>query len=652
MSKRNVFPLERWHLTRVIREKARTAPQSHSHLAALSAAPGAFVSGYDDIFQVVCRKHPGETRTVRFDKLIYGSTPQIGCERCRFDELRKLGRQPRYTFSDHVAKELKRGSSRFKLADETPRRVKYEEDVSVVCLLCESLNVSSILRCKLHNLLTDVRTKPGQVACRGPCDSALKGKALRLSKEEAEARLPPDWRIVPGTYVKHSGLVQLRHRCGRSFSGKMLNFTRAAPVCPACSGSVPSNSLRPLDPRCFAEWVSRRSENKLKLPNYETYADAGWSGSLELELTCVRHPYERIRLRASQVRSTGSAGCPQCLIIAQRRSKADSREDLFAAVNRRDVSSPERYLADTGMRPDSALTLFREQPMWAEGVMTVQAFQSLQAQKWSEQVIGYGSTGDKLRWLSSKTTLDIAAAALGISRSAAIGLQRSHGIEFATPAGWGKRVGRHDAFSDPIDLHANYWAGFIAADGNLRGSNIKICLHVRDEQHLQRFMRFISYRGHLSYSIKRPTSPTRSGERAAWGIYCECAFASSTCSEQLLNTWGVEPQKVFRPFDRLPSDESARAAFLCGIIDGDGCRAIHGALSIATVSPEAARALSGVADQVCAASGLPFDSAQVSQYGSCSSVRLSKRSSEIVRQRVIELALPCMSRKWVEANCD
>lgn len=652
MSKRNTFPLDRWQLTRVIRQKARAAPQSHSHLAALSAAPGAFVSGYGDTFQVLCRKHPGETRTVRFNKLIYGSTPQIGCERCRFDELRKLGRQPRYTFSDHVAAELKRRSSRFKLADETPRRVKYQEDVSVVCLLCESLGVSSILRCKLHNLLTDVRTKPGQVACRGPCDSALKGKALRLSEEEAEARLPPDWGIVPGTYVKHSGLVQLRHRCGRSFSGKMLNFTRAAPACPACSGSIPSNSLRPLDPRCFAEWVSRRSEGKLKLPNYETYADAGWSGSLELELTCVRHPSERIRLRAAQVRSTGSAGCPQCLIIARRRSKADSREDLLAAVSRRDVSSPERYLADSGIRPDSALKLLREQPMWAEGVMTVQESQSLQVRRWSEQVVGYGAKEDQLRWLSTRTTLDIAAAALSISRSAAIGLQRRHGIGFAMPVGCGKRVGRHGAFSDPFDLHANYWAGFIAADGNLRGSNIKICLHVRDEQHLQRFMRFISYRGPLSYSIKRPTGPTISGVRAAWGIYCECAFASSECSEQLLKTWGIEPQKVLRPFDRLPCDESARAAFLCGIIDGDGCRAIYGALSIATVSPEAARALAKVADQVCADSGLPFDTAQVSQYRSCSSVRLSKRSSEIVRQRAIELALPCMPRKWAEAKCD
>jgi len=241
---------------------------------------------------------------------------------------------------------------------------------------------------------------------------------------------------------------------------------------------------------------------------------------------------------------------------------------------------------------------------------------------------------------------------LRISRSAAIIMQRQHGVGFGAPVGCGKRVGRHGAFSDPLDLHANYWAGFIAADGNLRGSNIKICLHVRDEQHLQRFMQFICYRGHLSYSIKRPTHPTRSGKKAAWGIYCECAFASSECSQQLLKFWGIGGQKVFRPFDRLPSDESARAAFLCGVIDGDGCRAPYGSLSIATVSPEAACALAGIADQVCGASGLPFDNAQVSRYGNCSSVRLSKRSSDILRQHVNELALPCMPRKWAEAGVD
>jgi len=370
MPKRNVFPLRHWHLTRAIREKARKAPQSHSHLATLSALPGAFVSGCDDTFEVVCRKHPGATRTVRFNKLMYGSTPQIGCDRCRDQELKELGRQSKYTFSDHVAAELKRENSQFRLADEAPRRVKYQDYVNVVCLLCESLNVAKIIRCKLHNLLTDVRTKRGQVACLGPCDSALKGKALRLSAKEAQARLPPDWDIVSGTYTKHSGRVQLRHSCGRTFSGRMSNFTRAAPDCPACSGSVPTHALRPRNSRCIADWVARRSKYTLELPNPEEYVDANWSGSLELELKCVRHPSERIRLRAAQVGS--SLGCPQCLRAARRRSKADSREDLFAAVNRRDVSSPEGYLPNTGARPDSALKLFREQPMWADGVMAVQ----------------------------------------------------------------------------------------------------------------------------------------------------------------------------------------------------------------------------------------------------------------------------------------
>ncbi|NYO85812.1 hypothetical protein G4A66_28110, partial [Escherichia coli] len=63
---------------------------------------------------------------------------------------------------------------------------------------------------------------------------------------------------------------------------------------------------------------------------------------------------------------------------------------------------------------------------------------------------------------------------------------------------------RNDSYFSTPNLENCYWAGFIAADGNIRQNNqtFAIALAKKDRQHLEQFKKNIQYTGPISYYAK------------------------------------------------------------------------------------------------------------------------------------------------------
>jgi hypothetical protein len=108
-------------------------------------------------------------------------------------------------------------------------------------------------------------------------------------------------------------------------------------------------------------------------------------------------------------------------------------------------------------------------------------------------------------------------------------------------------------FSHPNILNS-YWAGFIAADGNVKRNRLQIKLSSKDAEHLERFRLDISYTG----SVKR-------FEKVAYlGINCKKMV------NDLLKNFNIVERKslVLKP-PTLLSGVKVKA-FIRGLIDGNG----------------------------------------------------------------------------------
>lgn len=121
----------------------------------------------------------------------------------------------------------------------------------------------------------------------------------------------------------------------------------------------------------------------------------------------------------------------------------------------------------------------------------------------------------------------------------------------------------HNFFKNKNPLNS-YWAGFIAADGNIssQGNALKISLSAKDAEHL----------GKLS-SLLSDDYCLRQEERALNDkVYNVITFglSSKQWKDDLEENWNITPAKSltlkFPEFDNLEN----KKAFICGYIDGDG----------------------------------------------------------------------------------
>lgn len=112
-------------------------------------------------------------------------------------------------------------------------------------------------------------------------------------------------------------------------------------------------------------------------------------------------------------------------------------------------------------------------------------------------------------------------------------------------------------FFDTYTRESCYWAGFIAADGNVSSTrnNVNIHLSIEDYAHLKKFAKEINFTGNLEKHDKD----------------CRISIAGSFYKEALAKNFDIFPQKTktIKISEKIP--EEFIFDFLRGYFDGDGC---------------------------------------------------------------------------------
>lgn len=118
-----------------------------------------------------------------------------------------------------------------------------------------------------------------------------------------------------------------------------------------------------------------------------------------------------------------------------------------------------------------------------------------------------------------------------------------------------------DYFSVP-NLENCYWAGFIAADGNIEKNHrsLKVSLSIKDLEHLSKFKQSLAYTGPM-YTCKRNEVTTT----------ITLKISSFKICEDLKRHFNIVPAKSMILCPPNITDEKLVLSFISGYIDGDGC---------------------------------------------------------------------------------
>jgi hypothetical protein len=105
-----------------------------------------------------------------------------------------------------------------------------------------------------------------------------------------------------------------------------------------------------------------------------------------------------------------------------------------------------------------------------------------------------------------------------------------------------------------------YWAGFIAADGNIRknkGNEIKISLHEKDKNHLQKFLEHLK----ATYPLKELKAKNQ--------FYID--ISNKKLVDDLRTNFNITPKKSFTIQCPSQIPKEFNHHFIRGVTDGDGC---------------------------------------------------------------------------------
>lgn len=112
-------------------------------------------------------------------------------------------------------------------------------------------------------------------------------------------------------------------------------------------------------------------------------------------------------------------------------------------------------------------------------------------------------------------------------------------------------------FFDEYTPESCYWAGFIAADGNIRSDRNCVSIHLKitDKKHLEKFAKLIDFTG----TIEQDTTSCRISINGEWYV------------KKLEEKYNIIPQKtlILEPPVQIPKDLLPH--YIRGYFDGDGC---------------------------------------------------------------------------------
>ena len=124
-----------------------------------------------------------------------------------------------------------------------------------------------------------------------------------------------------------------------------------------------------------------------------------------------------------------------------------------------------------------------------------------------------------------------------------------------------RKVFFNDDFFSVPNLLNSYWAGFIAADGNIKKDKnvLNIQISDKDYEHLKSFCDAVDFSGTVSRYVRKS------------GIaMCNAHFYSDPLIHDLKNNFNIIPQKTFSYNFPEHLNYELQKAFVIGYIDGDG----------------------------------------------------------------------------------
>lgn len=123
---------------------------------------------------------------------------------------------------------------------------------------------------------------------------------------------------------------------------------------------------------------------------------------------------------------------------------------------------------------------------------------------------------------------------------------------------------KNENFFDYPRRDNSYWAGFIAADGNVYKNALKIALSSKDAEHLSKLA------STLNPDFKLREVLTRYSADYKYTKVVQFQFNSKHTVEKLEKNWNITENKTFTlKFPSTLSREN-KMAYICGYIDGDG----------------------------------------------------------------------------------
>lgn len=125
-------------------------------------------------------------------------------------------------------------------------------------------------------------------------------------------------------------------------------------------------------------------------------------------------------------------------------------------------------------------------------------------------------------------------------------------------------------FFDTLTPKSMYWAGFLAADGNIGKNNcrISLCIAIKDIKHIKKFKKDLKCEAPISIRFMKSILPSGKNHN---GYYCQIRFTSKKIYEALQKTFNFTHNKSLTlQFPEHLKDHQYINHFIRGLIDGDG----------------------------------------------------------------------------------
>lgn len=180
----------------------------------------------------------------------------------------------------------------------------------------------------------------------------------------------------------------------------------------------------------------------------------------------------------------------------------------------------------------------------------------------------------------------------------------------------------------------SYWAGFIAADGNIYKNQLKIHINLKDKILLERFKQDIQYAGEIHYhrargKTKESASLTISGKNLVQDLY---------------TNFNITPKKSLTLEPPIAIDEENALSYITGLLDGDGTIRIRKDKNILSIKFNGTKKILSWIKYIL--SNITPIKANIHTYSSVSELVLLGKTAEMIGKKLKSIPIDKLDRKW------